>query len=360
MNGLKRYLIIGSVLILGYLVAQYFKPKPTDWSPTYLMEDKIPFGTYILHHHINDILPRTKIKAVQSDIYNTLKTKPPGRSNYFILAWGLKVDELDYQQMMSYMQAGNTIFIASYQFEGILLKKLKLSISSDFNIRNTDKKNQINFVNPLLKRGQNYVFDKGIGEQFFSKVDSSRVVILGKTQNEQANFVVYKFGKGSLYILPNPQLLTNYSLLKDDGLDYVSKALSYLPKADYLIWDEHFTRPDAQSQSELRVLFKYSQLKWAYYIALLSLLGFVFFEIKRRQRVIPVINRLKNTSVEFAEVVGRVYYQQRDNRDIAEKKIIYLLTYIRTKYRLKTVELNQDLSKFQVHRLISLKSFCKK
>ena len=37
-----------------------------------------------------------------------------------------------------------------------------------------------------------------------------------------------------------------------------------------------------------------------------------------------------------------MYYQQRNNRDIAEKKVIYLFEYIRTKYRLKTTELDQE------------------
>ena len=45
MSGLKKYIIIGSILIAAYLVAQYFKPKPTNWSPTYLAEDK-KFGAF--------------------------------------------------------------------------------------------------------------------------------------------------------------------------------------------------------------------------------------------------------------------------------------------------------------------------
>jgi hypothetical protein len=340
-SGLRRYLIIGSILIMGYLVVQYFKPKPTNWTPTYLSEDKIPFGAYILRQRINDILPNTTIKTVQSAVYNNLKERPKGQSNYFIIASNLKVDKLDYREMVKYMQSGNNIFIAAFQIQGILLDTLKLQITSDFNFQNK-RKYPINFVNPSLKRDLDYYFDKGISEQYFLKADTAKAIVLGKKQDEFANFIQYKFGKGSLFILPNPQLLTNYSLLREDGLDYAAKALSYLPNAETLIWDEHFTRPDTQDASVLRVFFKYDELRWAYYIALFSLVAFILFEIKRRQRIIPVIERLKNTSVEFAEVVGRVYYQQRNNRDIAEKKVSYLLEYIRTKYRLKTLDLDQE------------------
>lgn len=341
MSGLKKYIIIGSVLIAAYLIAQYFKPTPTNWTPTYLAEDKIPFGTYILRQRITDVLPGTTVKTVKAAVYNNLTERPTGKSNYFIIGSIVTVDKLDYQQMVKYMEAGNHILIAAYQIRGVLEDTLKIKVTSDFSFQNK-RKYPINFVNPSLKRELDYYFDKGISGQYFSKLDTAKSIVLGQKQNNNANFIQYKYGKGSLMILPNPQLLTNYSLLREDGADYAAKVFSYLPKAETLLWDEHFTRKNGNDGSILRVLFKYEQLRWAYYIALLSLIVFVLYEIKRRQRIIPIIERPKNSSVEFVNVVGRVYYQQRNNRDIAEKKITYLLEYIRNKYRLKTIDLNQE------------------
>jgi len=349
MKGFKKYLTIGSLLIIAYLLAQYFKPKPTDWTPTYLTEDKIPFGTYILRQRLKDVFPNTTIKTSQSPIYNTLKQTTGGQSNYLIIASNLRVDKVDYQEMLKYMQRGNNIFIAAFNIRGVLFNKLKLDISSEFNLQGK-RKYPINFVNPSIRRELDYYFDKGISDQFFNKIDTTRAITLGQKQDSIANFIQYKFGKGSLFIMPNPQLFTNYSLLRDDGVDYVSKALSYLPKAQTLIWDEYFTTPKVQDKSVLNVFFKYDQLRWAYYISIISLLVFVIYEVKRRQRIIPIIDRPKNTSVEFVEVVGKVYYQQRNNRDIAEKKISYLLAYIRSKYRLKTTEINKEFKEKLVAR----------
>ena len=343
MSGLRKYLIIGSILLVGYLLAQYFSPKPTDWKQTYLAKDKIPFGTYILHQQLTDIFPGAKVKTVQTAIYNTLQAKPVGPSNYLLIAGTVKVDALDYSEMVKYMQAGNNILIAADQLQGILLDTLKLKVRANFSFR-SKRKFPINFVNPSVKKEYDYYFEKGISSQYFSAIDTARATVLGQVQNEQANFVQYRFGKGALYLMPNPQLLTNYSLLKEDGMDYAGKILSYLPKADQLIWDEYFTKRDQNNTSVLRVFFEYDQLRWAYYIALFSLVAFVLFEVKRRQRIIPMIEKPKNTSVEFVEVVGKVYYQQRNNRDIAEKKITYLLAYIRNKYRLKTTELDQEFT----------------
>lgn len=341
MKGLNRYLFIGATLMICYVLVQIYKPKATDWRTTYLTEDKIPFGTFILRQRINDILPKAKVKAVQKPIYNTLKEADLGKSTLFVVGSSIKVDELDYKEMLKYMSAGNTVFLASYSIEGVLLDSLKLDLSTTFG--GSGRKYPVNFVNPTLKRNIDFYFEKGLAEQYFTTIDTTKAVVLGKRDGENANYVRYNFGRGALYILPNPQLLTNYSLLKDDGLAYVSRALSYLPNdTEHLIWNEHFVRKNENNQSVLRVFFKYDELRWAYYIALLSLVTFVLFEIKRRQRIIPVITPLKNTSAEFVEVVGRVYYQQRNNKDIADKKIVYLLSYIRNKYRLKTTEINQE------------------
>lgn len=341
MSGLRKYLILGSLLILVYLIAQYFKPRPTDWSPTYLSDDKIPFGSYILRQRIHDLFPNAQVKTVQSDIYNGLKNRPAGKSNYLIISSNIEINELDYKEMVKYMQSGNNIFIAAFQVQGILLDTLKLKIVSDINFQNK-RRYPVNFVNPKLKRELDYYFDKGISEQYFLELDTARAIVLGKKEDTQANFVQYRFGQGSLFVMPNPQLLTNYSLLKEGGADYAAKALSYLPNAETFFWDEHFTRVSGHDGSILRVLFKYDQLRWAYYLALFGLVAFVLFEIKRKQRIIPVIERLKNTSVEFVTVIGRVYYQQRNNRDIVEKKVVYLLEYIRNKYRLKTTPLDEE------------------
>ncbi len=352
MSGLKKYMIIGTILLVAYLLVQYFTPKPTDWTATYAAKDKIPFGTYILRQQLNQLFPATKVEPVQTAIYNTLQNKPKGRSNYVLVAGTLKVDSLDYREMVKYMQEGNNIFIAANQIQGILLDTLNLELKIHFSFR-SKRKFPINFVNPSLKRELDYYFDKGTSGQHFVRIDTARAIVLGQVQNERANFVQYKFGRGALFIMANPQLLTNYNLLKEEGRDYAAKALSYLPKAQYLLWDEYFTKRDENKGAVLRVFFEYEQLKWAYYIALFSLIVFVLFEIKRRQRIIPVIERPKNTSVEFVQVVGRVYYQQRNNRDIAEKKVVYLLAYIRNKYRIKTNHLDQAFEEALIHSSVA-------
>lgn len=330
-----------------YLVAQYYKPKPTDWKETYEKEDKIPFGTYVLYQELGSIFPNSKIRPSRLPVYNTLKDKGFSRTNYLFVAGEVSMDEYDYQELVKFMEKGNNVFIAAYKLSDLLVDTLNLTLSSVFMLPDA-KGTNVNFVNPALKHPKGYVFNKGLTEQYFSRVDTARASALGRNASAEVNFVKYTFGKGGLYILPSPKLLSNYNLLNPAGSDYVAKVLSVLPKADQIIWDENNTKGNFDEESILRVLFKNDSLRWAYYLAICGLMIFVFFEMKRRQRIIPVVEPLKNTSVEFVEVVGKIYYQQRDNRDIVQKKIKYFLEYVRTNYRLKTTSLNEEF----IHDLV--------
>lgn len=341
MNGLKRYMIFGGLLLVLYLIAQYTKPAEINWTASYLPEDKNPFGTYILRQHAKEMFPKAVQKVYQTSIYNTLKTLPQGSSNYLIIAANLDVSELDFKAMRKYMEAGNHILIAAFHMDGDLADSLHIELGSNFDMQNKTKY-PINFTSPYLKRDMDYYFEKGIAAQYFSSIDTAKALVLGRKYDEHPNLIQYRFGKGALLLCPNPLLFTNYSLLNENGANYVSKVFSYLPQNKMLIWDEYYTRPVVNSESLLRVLFSYESLRWAYYLALFGLVIFVLYEMKRRQRIIPILDPLKNSSVEFAQTIGRVYYQQRNHYDIIEKKISYFLAYLRNKYRIKTTELDQE------------------
>jgi len=343
MKGLKTYLIVSSILLVVYLVAQYHKPKQTDWTPTYLKEDKIPYGLYILDQELPRIFPGATVKTSRLPVYNTLNGKNFKNISYIFIAGSLKCDALDYKELVRFMKAGNHVFIATYDAGKVLSDQLKISIKSYSKFNKTNK-TAVSFVNPALKPAHKYYLDKELGNQFFGQLDTSRATALGKDANGNTNFVKYTFGAGALYILPNPQLLTNYNLLNPAGAKYASTSLSYLPLSKTVIIDESNTRGNITDNSILRVIFAHQPLAWAYTLALTGLLLFIFFEIKRRQRIIPIIDPLKNSSVDFVKVVGQVYYQQRDNRDITEKKISYFLEYVRTAYRLKTTTIDDELA----------------
>ena len=339
MRSFKIYFALGLILILAYLLAQYNKPVPTNWDPTYLSTDKIPYGTYILHHRIKDIIPNATVKQTQLAVYNTLKNNRYNQSAYIIVAQNVNFEKYEFEQIKKYIQAGNDLFIASYDFG-------KLEKFLNFNTASTISRNgsALNFTNPNLKTEASYGFERGIGTQYFGAIDSKQTVVLGINANQQPNFIRFNFGKGSLFLIAEPGFYTNFVLLDKYGAEYSAKTLSYLQNRKTVILDEYFSAQKTETTDVLRVFFAHPELKWAYYLTIFSLIIFVLFEIKRKQRIIPIVDPMTNASVEFVNVVGSVYYHERNNQDIAMKKMNYFLEYLRSRYYIKTNEIDANFA----------------
>jgi hypothetical protein len=138
-------------------------------------------------------------------------------------------------------------------------------------------------------------------------------------------------------------------LLHKENNDYYEQALSYLPEnVNVIYWDDYF-RNKARSQgknknfSALGWIMSQPGLKEAVWLILLLLLLVYLFESKRRQKIIPVVQPLKNASLDFVKTIGRLYYQRRDNRNLALKMKMHFLDQVRTRYNIKASTLNEDL-----------------
>lgn len=346
MRNLKIYIFLASALLAIYLVAQYNKPKDTDWTATFNNNDKIPFGTYVLYNHIADILPGATITNYREPIYNVINDDVK-HGTYIIIAQQVNLNKLDYEQLTQYIKKGNDVFIAAESF-GILVEKLAIQLGYDSN--EDGEATRIGFVN---KQISDYLYDvdKGASDNYFSSFDADKAIVLGRNQYQHSTYLKFPMGKGALYLNANPVMFTNYSILKDMGASYSSIALSYLKNDGHIIWDEYYSKGRAGGQSPMRVFLSNYKLKWAFYIAFLGLIVFVLYEMKRRQRIIPIIKPLANTTVEFANVVGQVYYEQRNNGNIAEKKASYFLEHIRVTYGVRTNVFDNEFI-----NLLSLKS----
>ena len=86
-------------------------------------------------------------------------------------------------------------------------------------------------------------------------------------------------------------------------------------------------------------------LKWVYYLALFGLILFAIFAGKRTQRIIPVIEKPVNASLEFVKTVGQMYFQGGNHAQIAQKKIQHLMLYLAGKFQLNTSVIDDEFLK---------------
>lgn len=339
MKDLKQYLAVALLLLGVFLYMQYRKPAPVSWTRTYARTDKIPYGTYILREQLSPLFGGIGVAPYRKRIYNTVEERGDGADTYIIVAQDLDIDEPDYRALTNYINRGNTVFIAAHTFGAVVADSLGLDLQFAFSLG--DSLSTARFSNPQLDPNRTYRFGKRLEPNHFTRFDTTQALVLATNQHGHALFLRYGIGRGQLFLLSAPDYLTNYALLTADGAAFAATALSYLEPQQQIIWDDYQTLGTRSQHSPMRVFLEDANLRPAYLIALFSLLAFVLYGIKRRQRIIPVVEPLRNTSVEFTQVVSSIYYEQHDNRDILTKRYAHFMQHVRTQYRIGSHEADE-------------------
>ena len=129
--------------------------------------------------------------------------------------------------------------------------------------------------------------------------------------------------------------------------------MSSAPEVKRVVWDEYYLNkryylePNESKPKTgwFSTFMKHQSLKWALLTAILTLLIYVLFEMRRRQRYIPVVLPPRNDSLEFVTTIGRLYFEKGDHANLGRKMGAYFLEYVRNKYKLPTGSLNEDFVK---------------
>ena len=152
---------------------------------------------------------------------------------------------------------------------------------------------------------------------------------------EKPDFVRYSLVYGHLTLHAAPLALSNYFLLQDGNKDYLTGIWQTLPEnITGVYWNEYLYRHGTSSGFD--VLWRFSATKLAIWLAIFALLMYIVFEMKRKQRIIPIIPPMKNDSVSFVETVGRLYYNKGNHTNLAEKMVQQYLEWVRNHYFLNT------------------------
>jgi len=117
--------------------------------------------------------------------------------------------------------------------------------------------------------------------------------------------------------------------------------LSYLPNQT-TIWDEYYkARKNYIKQTPFQQILTTDGLRQALYLAIIGTLIYMVFASKRRQRIIPVVPFKTNTTVDFVETMGKLYYNESGHKEIGMKRINYFLADIRERHRIDTEVLDE-------------------
>ena len=342
MKAYRRFIFAFVIVLALYIAAELNRPTPVNWSVTLSKEDKNPFGSYIFYNQLHDLFQEAEIKSYRLPVYDQINDYTDSNSAYFLIDPEFKFSKEDFDELLNYVSLGNYVFISSYSFSKRISDSLHVETSKRITLRDKDSV-KINFINPSLRAASDYRFNRFSIDEYFEKIDTNTTIVLGSNQFKDVNFIKMPFGNGAFFIHANPLVFTNYFMLMRNNAKYTSAALSYIPAGvKKIYWDEYYKSGRGGLQSPMRFILGNVYLKWAYRIALLTMLVFILFEMKRRQRAIPVVAPLRNSTLDFVQTVGTVYFNQHDNKNIALKKIQFLMDYIRSHFYLSTTNINEE------------------
>lgn len=337
----RLYIAFLVFAILLYAITEYSKPKPINWSSDFTKQNSIPFGAEILFDNLETLFPQKNITFNNRTLYNFNEdVKSTSSKNWIFINDRFAFDPFETEVLLERASSGDQIFISGL-IAGKLADTLNLDYQFYYSLLDSVAKvgtQSVAFKNDKLNSAD-WNFNAKTNIYHITKYDTSHSEVLGVWNKDQVNYIKTSVGDGAFYINSTPHLFTNYYLRDPDLAPYAFTALSFLPIQDS-IWDSYYKAGRKVASTPMSIILQTDGMKNAWYLAICTLLLFMIFKAKREQRIIPIIEPPKNTSIKFAETIGELYMEQGSNKEILDKKLTFFYEYIATHLLLDTTNID--------------------
>jgi len=331
----KFYIAFLIFAVILYAAVEILKPKPVNWSNDFTRSSSIPYGAEILYNELNVLFPNSDIDLNTRSVYSFYDTHSALPRNWIFINDQLQFDPLEAEELLYSAEQGGQVFLS-----GIVTGKLAdtLNLEYDyyyslFDSVSDEEKQTVTLSDPSFNNKNDWHYSKKTSFYHIISYDSSKTEELGYWNNDQLNFVRIKWGQGFIYLNSTPHLYSNYYLRDPELATYAFTTLSYLPIQE-TIWDSYYKSGRKVAGTPMSVVISTDGLKHGWYLGIITLLLFMIFKAKREQRIIPIIDSPKNSSIQFAETIGELYLEQGSHKDILDKKLKFFYEYINQHLRL--------------------------
>lgn len=404
MKSSRNFLFAMLVLFVLFCLLQVNLPKKFVWSPTFSHVDKQPFGCFVFDSVLTQSLPNG-YHVTKKTFFQLDQEHAKERISVLMVVDQHNLKQLDVKYLCNIARRGGKVMVvASSSFDDgrnadtVVVDelertfKVKIEDGLYFSLRgilaglkahDNDMYDTIYWNNrETMYAAQSYrMFYNMVGGTLFVdsvpkvkrlaytlstagydyKHDSLYVgdftgfdtIVDEKERIERIDtFAIKKiptavsvpYGKGEVIFVSSPLLFTNYGMLEGNTSVYIFRLMSYL--ADLPVYrTEAYVKTDAMlvaEQSPFREFIKRPPLRWALYLALLGVVLFMIFTARRRQRVIPIMSKPANRSLEFIQLIGTLYYQRKDHVDLVRKKFKLFAEELRKTAGVDISDVNTD------------------
>lgn len=370
----KILIIVGVALALGTLLYFLLPGDDNEEDKKELPEDKKEIkdqkrnseGGYLLYQLLKEYKNTVSLKTIQDPLKNTLESyKTDYPTVYFLLDREISVSQEDMDTLYNFVKTGNSAFIATKElnskFYNYFFYNQPISYFRDtvhkLNFYHDDLKLRKHYPLKIKRKSKvkkhrwNYI---EVEESFYTEL----AIISTDKKYERPIFIKFKVGDGWIYLHSVPEAFYNASMFTEEGLEYAESVFSNLPKGHYL-WHEHSKKWDPfkdykknnrnnnnkrsiENDSPLKYILNNRALTWAYLTLLISLLLYIIFKTKRKQRVIPAIEPNNNNSLEFINTVSKLYLRQNKHHKFIKHYELSFIHFIRDKYYINSSQIDDS------------------
>jgi hypothetical protein len=357
-RNLLLIILAATALLVGvFLYYQDQMTKRYDWSESswlkrsYSEASDQPYGTMVTHRLLEHYFPNHPLKDLKQSIARELPIDSSGASNFVFVGESMVLDSVSKKHLLDFVNAGNTVLIASKGLPGDLASALYGTgcngVQPEQYATHEDSLAQLSLTNPTLPA--HYTFNFAVQNKvqpydwnYFNTpflCNIQPVTAIGRLNDSLVNFISFQYGRGRFLLHSNPIVFSNYSMLKPAGRSYVEGILSWLHEGN-IYWDAVSRLPTDDKKEEanpLEYILRQPALAWAWYLLVALALIWVVFAGKRRQRAIPILPQNENSSYEFIGTIAHLQFKARNYRGQCVQNMKLFLAQIRERYGFSVV-----------------------
>lgn len=343
-------LILIVVLLLFGII--FLRSDSIHWQDDLTLESDQPYGLNLMKdllsssNELQDVVIKNQLIQLDSNARN---------ENYVFIGDYFQVEGSNVETLKNFVANGNTAFIASSSSSDSLIESIgvfdKLTWTGQYadllDVKIKESKNVYNFKHRTSDSTHNNHYWRTMDWESYYAQDQVEVLAVKNSYFDYINgntiCLKVSYGEGYFIIHCNPNLFSNYFMIKRNGFNHASEIFSHLNNGK-ITWDEynyiHYNKTESDNdfrynskrKNPFHVLFRNKGFQWTWYILIALILVYLAFSSKRRQKAIPMMESTKNSSIDFAKAIALIYYKSDNLAHIGREIHSQLKFYIQRKY----------------------------
>jgi hypothetical protein len=372
MNSKTIYLIIAGIAVAIVLAIVFYQPKSertntekisASWDVKLKHDSRHPYGTYIFYELLknSNFSFKESKGSPEDEIFGSINN--PDRSLLVVVSANFPDYALLWTKIRKYVDAGNYVLFILEEDPYALEKFYKFAFhissradsSETLHFKNETKNYTFSFQKEFkgslypwkyfsLNDGASVITDSTSNRNFITTFESNtehQYIVHEENNRGKPVYLEIPFGKGSVFIHRTPLAFTNLSLMHEKNVEHAEKVLSVIPYQKIIYATE--AKPPKPKNLKARVsplqfILSDQSLAWAYYLTIGGILLFALFNLKRKQKPVPVLPAKSNSTIEFADALSKIYFQKHNNQNLIKHQYRIFITFIRSRYQLTLIK----------------------